>query len=154
MSETYGGSTIEVVDALPATNDQAGFEALAWVSGACALHSVPAVARTWERVAEDLVCQSTSFDKKGGARWDDVTFPLSRLPNDAAQAIYEALEDDVSRAGSFKLAISESKAGVIYFTAQVSKFALADGGTRNTIHTSTVQLLLQSIPVFVAPVAA
>lgn len=145
---TYSGASLELVEALPAAYDQAGYEALTFVGGECALHEVPMIGREWSTVTEDLVCQRMNVDKKGGYKYPAVSFKLSRKPGDAAQAIYQALEadDDV---GSFKLALPNS-GGTIYMTAQVSKFTLVDGGSSDTIHTSSVELLLQSDPVFVA----
>ncbi len=147
-TETYSGSTIEVADELPGSNDKAGFEAVSWVSGQCALQEVPAILREWDKVTEELVCgDGASYDKKGGYKWNAVTYKLTRHPGDAAQDIYESLEDSKD-VGSFKLALPGT-AGTIYFTAQVSKFSMADGGTKNTIHSASVELLIQSKPVLV-----
>ena len=148
-TQTYSGATLKVANSLPATNDSTGFAALTFIEGDCALHEVPSVKRTWDKVTEELVCNNTSYDVKGGAKWDAMTFKLSRKPSDAAQAVYEALEADPSGKGSFELKLPGS-AGTIYFTAQVSMFAMVDGGSRNTIHTSSVELCIQSEPVFVA----
>lgn len=153
MSDTYAGSFISAVADTPTANDKAGFEALSFVDAdTCALQDVPPIARSWDKVAEDLVCGSgATFERKGGYMWDAVTFKMSRLPSDSLQAILVGMEAD-NTVGSFKLTLSKSgTSGIVYFQAQCSKFAIADGGTKNTIHTSSVELILQDDPVFVAP---
>lgn len=151
QTETYGGSVLRVSTTLPVTEDAAGWAAVTdFIAGECALHEVPMIARTWDAVREELVCKATSKNVKGGASWDDITFKLSRKAGDAAQAIYEALENDTSAIGSFELELAGS-GGKFYFTAQVAKFSLVDGGSRNTLHTSTVQLFIQSDDIFFIP---
>lgn len=148
MGTTYLGSSIEISNALPATNSQAGFEALTWEAGDCALDAMPAVSRAFNAVEEPLVCQSTTYSKKGMAKYDPVSYKLSDLKGDAAQAIYEALEADIAGgAGSFKLTYNGVK--TVYITAQVAKFALSDGGSGDTIQTRAVELYIQSDPVVV-----
>jgi len=132
-STTYAGSTIELVAALPATFDQAGYEALTYVGGECSLHEVPAVGREWVKVKETLVCSSM---------WSAVAYRMSSKTGDPAQAIYEALEADSTGIGSFKLSLDGAQTH--YFTAQVAKFMLVDGGAQDVIHTRSVELLIQS----------
>lgn len=141
-STTYAGSTLAPVAALPATYDQAGYEALTFIPGECALHDVPPLMREWSTVVEPVVCRKTNVDKKGSSKWAEVPFKLSGIVGDAAQAIYEALEDSPSGAGSFRLKLEGGK--TFYFTAQVKKFAKVDGGSQDTIHTRSGVLLIQS----------
>jgi hypothetical protein len=142
MSTTYAGSTLSLVAALPATYDQAGYEALTFVAGACALADVPPLMRDWSIVTEPLVCKTTDTDKKGSAKWAPVPFKLSGIVADAAQAIFITLEASATAVGSFKLALTGAE--TLYFTAMVSKFANVDGGDQNTIHTRSGTLLIQS----------
>lgn len=65
MTTTYSGSRLELTDDLPSSNDAAGFGALTFVAGACALQEVPAIMREWATVTENLVCQRMNIDKKG-----------------------------------------------------------------------------------------
>ena len=148
MADTYSGATLAVFGSAPSSNDATGFGALTFVSGACALREVPGIMREWGKVTDDLVCQNDSYERKGGAKWAPVTFTLSRIPGDAAQAIYTTLEADRSGVGSFKLTLSGGD--IIYFQAQVSKFALIDGGSRDTVEGVSVELLIQNTPVYVA----
>jgi hypothetical protein len=142
MSTTYSGSTLSVVASLPATYDQAGYEALTFVAGECALHDVPPLMREWATVGEPLVCKTTDVDKKGSSKWAPVPFKLSGIVADAAQAIYITLEANQSGVGSFKLALAGAE--TLYFTAMVSKFASVDGGSQDTVHTRSGTLLIQS----------
>ena len=151
--DTYSGTTIAISDTLPDTTDAAGYAAIeaSFVTGDCAVKEVPELMRTWDPVANDVVCENTSYDAKGGAKWANPTYKLNRFPSDAAQAIYEAMEADPAGVASFRVVIAGNSgvSGTIYFTAQVMKFSMMDGGGKNTIHTSTVELCLQSDPVFV-----
>lgn len=148
MSNTYAGSTLAIVNAEPATLDQAGYEALAWVTGDCALKGVPEIAREWVKVTDELVCSETNTDKKGSSKWKPVTFQLNRLPADAAQAIYETLEADRTGVGSFRLVLPGTQ-GTVYFTAQVSMYSIVKGGGQDEIVGVDVELLIQTTPVLV-----
>ena len=141
MSTTLSGSTLALVESLPATYDETGYTALTFVAGECALKSVPQLSRTWATVDDAVVCKRTTKQKKGTASWDAVTFQLNIETGDAAQDIYRALEadDDV---GSFRLTFQNGDAA--YFTAQVSQFTITDGGEGDTINMGTVTLLIQS----------
>lgn len=156
--DTYSGTTIGIADALPETNDAAGFAAIEadFVTGDCAIHEVPEIAREWDSVDNPVVCENTSFEVKGGAKYSKPSYKLNRFPDDAAQAIYEAMENDPAGVASFRVKVAgeSGKSGTLYFTAQVSKFTLMDGGGKNTLHTSTATLCLQSDPVFVPTPAA
>lgn len=153
-SLTYAGATIAVANAIPATFDEAGYVALSFDAGECALHSVPALARTYASVDDPLVCRATNSKVKGSASWDDVTFPLSRRPSDSAQLIYRALEIDRTGVGSFRIVLP-GDGGTFYFTAQVGKFALFDGGGQDDRIAATVMLFIQSQDVLeVLPIAA
>ena len=147
-SLTYAGTTLAIANALPATDDQAGYEALAWDAGECALQGVPGIMREWAKVTETLVCKDTNSSVKGAAQWQDMTFTFSDKPGDAAQAIYTALEATRDGVGSFRM-ILPGNAGTIYFQAQVSKFSLTEGGGQNDIVSKGVELLIQTTPVFV-----
>ena len=149
MATTYAGATIGLVAAAPTTYNAAGYEALTFVTGTCALHSVPAISRDWAKVTETLVCQTTNNDLKGSSKYAPVQYMLSSLDGDAAQALYitaEAASDGTASIYSFELTLPGGVGigGSLYFRAQVSKFALVDGGSQDTIHTRSVELLIQT----------
>lgn len=151
-SVTYAGTTLAISADLPATNDQAGFEdvGVSWEAGECALHEVPMLAREWSAVTEPLVCKQTNSDIKGSSKWNVVDFKLSDKPGDAAQTIYRSLEASRTDRGSFRMTLPNGQKH--YFTAQVAKYALVDGGGQDTIHTGGVRLFIQTEPVTVNPV--
>lgn len=146
MSTTLSGTTLGLVEDLPATYDAAGYEALTFVNGTCALKTVPLIGRTWTTVEDAVVCREGLFDKKGNYKYEPVTFQLNIETGDPAQDIYKDLENDHD-VGSFKLALQGGD--VVYFTAQVSQFNITDGGDGNTINMGTVTLLPQTDPVYV-----
>lgn len=147
-STTYAGVSLRASLGLPNANTAAGFGGVTFTGGKCALHTMPGIMRDWSKVQENLVCRTTNTKKKGSATWADVTFPLSRLPGDAMQAILVTLENDKDGIGSFEFVLPGG-AGTIFLTAQVAKFAIADGGGQDDFHKSSVELLIQEEPVFV-----
>ena len=133
---TYSGATLGIADAVPETLDRAGFRKLQYKTGRCAMREMPEIVRSWDAVTNDVVCQTTSYDIKGGAKWNTPTFKLNRFNDDEAQAIYTKMEDDPRGLASFEL-ILPNGFGIFYFVAQVSKFALIDGGGKlSLIHIS------------------
>ena len=149
MATTYAGATIGIVAAAPTTYNAAGYEALTFVTGSCALHEVPPISREWATVTETLVCATSNDDIKGSSKYAPVAFKLSSLEGDAAQDLYiaaEAAGSGLASIYSFNLSLPGGTGigGDIYFRAQVSKFALVDGGTQDTIHTRSVVLLIQT----------
>ena len=149
MATTYAGATIGLVAAAPSTYDAAGYAALTFVTGTCALHAVPAISREWAKVTETLVCATSNDDLKGSSKYAPVTYMLSSLEGDPAQALYiaaEAAGSGVASVYSFNITLPGGSGigGDLYFRAQVSKFALIDGGSQDTIHTRSVELLIQT----------
>ena len=150
MATTYAGTTISLVAAAPDAPYAAGdWSILSWVSGTCALHAVPAISREWAKVTETLVCATSNDDLKGSSKYAPVTYMLSSLDGDAAQDLYiaaEAAGSGPTSVYSFNIALpgGSGVGGNLYFRAQVSKFALIDGGSQDTIHTRSVELLIQT----------
>ena len=151
MATTYAGTTISLSATAPASPyGQTQWEAVAgWEAGTCALHAVPAISREWAKVTETLVCATTNDDLKGSSKYAPVTYMLSSLEGDAAQALYitaEAAGSGTASVYSFKISLPGGSGigGDLYFAAQVSKFALIDGGSQDTIHTRSVELLIQT----------
>ena len=146
VTPTYAGTTLAIADALPANETESDFIALApdFKTGVCALHTVPALARTWASVSDPLVCRKTNSSVKGSATWDDVTFPLSHFPEDEAQVIYRQYENSRDGVASFRMTLPGARGASFYFTAQVGKFALVDGGGQDDRIAATVMLMIQS----------
>ena len=150
MATTYAGATIGLVAAEPASPYAAAdWGALSFVTGTCALRAVPAISREWAKVTETLVCATTNDDLKGSSKYAPVTYMLSSLEGDAAQDLYiaaEAAGSGTASVYSFNITLPGGSGigGDLYFRAQVSKFALIDGGSQDTIHTRSVELLIQT----------
>lgn len=155
MVDTYAGSKLRISAALPAANppDAASYATLKtngdFVEGSCALKEVPRIAREWAVVSNELVCQTTNSDVKGSSKWQPVTFTMNTLPSDPAQLIYRNLEQDSTGVGAFELEL-DGTGGTVYFTAQVRMFDIVGGGGQDATQDSSVELLIQSEPVFVA----
>ena len=137
-SHTLSGTTLAIVNALPATHDEAGYKDLTWVTGVCALKEVPEIGREWDTVEDKTVCSRRTGSKKGMFKWKEPTFKLNIMKGDPAQVIYRTLEGS-DAVGSFKMARPDGT--IIYFSAQVAQFNLTDGGDGSSIDTASVKLL-------------
>ena len=150
MATTYAGATIGLSATAPAAPyGQTQWEAVVFTTGTCALHAVPAISREWAKVTETLVCATSNDDLKGSSKYAPVTYMLSSLEGDAAQDLYiaaEAAGSGLASVYSFNITLPGGSGigGDLYFAAQVSKFALVDGGSQDTIHTRSVELLIQT----------
>jgi len=148
-TNTYAGTQLSGVASTPATNDQAGFEALTFITGGASLRQVPSVGRTWNTVSEDLVDTETNTDVKASSKYKPMDFPVAIKPGDALHAVLRGLEEDRTAVGSFKLALP-GDLGTIYVQAQVSMFDEIGGGGQDAIVDANVQLLPQAKPIYVA----
>ena len=145
MGNALAGSTLEVSLAVPAdVSSTTEFAALAWVAGTCALNEVPPIGYELAAVEEDNVCDEVMKKVVGGGTFDDVVFQLSKMPGDAMQDAIQTIMD-TRAVGSFKLTLKDST--TIYFTGQVSRFSLTQGGGKNTINRREVKVFVHSKPV-------
>lgn len=152
-TNTYAGTTIKAVAALPATNDEEGFAALEFVGGECSLRQVPAVGRTWNTVSEDLVCAETNTDVKASSKYKPWDFPVAIKPNDPLQAILRAAEESRTASISVELTLP-GDIGKVYVQAQVAMFDIIGGGGQDAVIDANVQLLPQKKFIYVQPPAA
>ena len=141
MSTALSGATLGVVNALPATYNEAGYEALTFVTGTCALKTVPSLDPVYTGIDNSTVCNRLKTEVKGTRTITDPTYQLNIIRGDAAQVIYEALRDS-DDVGSFALTFPSGE--IAYWTAQVSQFAFTDGGDGDTLNMGTVTLKVQS----------
>jgi len=146
MGTSLAGSTLEVSTSVPTdTSSTTEFAALAtWVAGSCALNEVPPIAYELAAVEEDNVCDEVMKKVVGGGTYDDVVFQLSKIPGDAMQDALQTIMDNRAVA-SFKLTLKDST--TIYFTGQVARFSLTQGGGKNTINRREVKVFVHSKPV-------
>ncbi|MEP1330557.1 hypothetical protein [Pseudophaeobacter sp.] len=95
MTQNHIGKTIWVADALPATNDAAGFEALPWVEAKGHI-TLPQLGVTHSMVdIPDLKSGFTSA-VKGAGQGVDTTATFRQVDGDAGQAkvVAQALDND------------------------------------------------------------
>ena len=145
MGTALAGSTLEVSTAVPTdVTSTAEFAALTWVPGNCALGEVPPIGYELAAVEEDNVCDEVTKKVVGGGTYDDVVFQLSKIPGDAMQDALQTIMDNRAVA-SFKLNLKDST--TIYFTGQVSRFSLTQGGGKNTINRREVKVFVHSKPI-------
>ena len=147
MSETaLSGAKIGIINALPATYDQAGFEALTFDNGICALNELPTINRTADTIEISTLCDGLKRDINGMKKYDPMTYTLNKIEGDTAQATYEEMEDS-DEVGSFKIIFPTGT--VAYLTAVVNQFSITDGGDGNTLDMRSVTLLPQTKPLMV-----
>lgn len=150
MSFSYAGAQFNVAPGTPATDDQAGYEAMPWTAnGVCSVRTVPPAGRTWTPVTDENVCATTNISVKGSSVFDNMDFAMSYKVADPIQVAMEALEDDVAGFGAFRF-IFPGAVGTFYFRGMVSMFKWFDGGGQNDIITRATQLLIHAKPVYVA----
>jgi len=147
-TNTYAGTTLKALATLPATNDQAGFEALTFPTTECSIRQVPSVGRTWNTVSDDLVCAETNTDVKASSKYKPWDFPVAIKPGDAMQAILRAAEE--SRTAVISVALEmPGDIGTVYAQVQVSMFDIIGGGGQDAIIDANVQLLPQKKFIYV-----
>jgi len=104
MSNSNIGKTIYVASALPATNDEPGFDALTWVK-ANGVQTIGSLGVSHANI--DVPDLQTGFTQgvKGAATGNDVQLTFRMVPNDAGQGNIRTLANagGVAAAGSIKI---------------------------------------------------
>ncbi len=138
---TLDGTTLAVSAGIPATYVQADYAGLTWTDDSCSLTEVPALSRTWTAVTNNRICKTEQEDKKGSAKYDNVTFTLVKDDANPAQVILVAGEAD-KNVYAFKLTFPEGE--IAYFSGQVGKFAYTDGGGLDTMNTKACEIFISA----------
>jgi hypothetical protein len=141
-TETFAGSHLSFAAALPATYDDVGYEALTWTQDDCSSENIPSLSRAFNGVDVNTVCSLTTTTKKGKSKYDPVAFTMLSDWGNTAQALLETAEGSTSAVISVKIEFASGN--VVYFTAQVAKFTLSDGGTGDDLNKRSVELWIQS----------
>ena len=151
-TNTYAGTNMRVSLTLPATNDEAGYNAIetaaAWVGGECSLQTVPSVGRTWNTAQENLVCAETNIKVKASSMYKTWSFPISIKGGDALQNILRQAEESRTLNIAVELAFP-GNVGAVYAQVQVLEFDIVSGGGQDDIISANVQMELQKKYVFV-----
>ena len=102
MTANFIGQTMYVAQALPATNDDTGFEALTWVQ-VKGIQTLPVFGVTHNGI--DVPDLATGFTQsvKGAAAGRDSTFSFRRIAADAGQIDVAEQAADDDGLGSIKL---------------------------------------------------
>lgn len=144
-SMTSAGSSLEVSATLPATYDQAGFEALTFTNIG-EITSVGEYGRTYEKVTHNPLDKRNTVKRKGNYDEGALSMQMARDPSDAGQAILiTARDDDASYA--FKVTLQDGT--VNYFTGQVMSYT-TNVGSGNQITGSSVSIEIDNDVVEVA----
>ncbi len=131
------GTTVAFSPTLPATYDQAGYEAVAgWTEGDCHITSVGDLGREWSEINFKTVCDRMETSRKGSYKWSQFTLEMNRVFSDAAQTV---LEDAEKSDDPIAIRVSLPDGTKIYFTALNMGMPLSMGGVDDMMK-STVKL--------------
>mgnify|MGYP001180998496 CR=1 FL=1 len=134
---TFAGSTVSISDDIPATYDEAGFEAVGVVFTAIGeVTSIGGKGRTYNDVSYTNLATRGTVHKKGSYDESELAIEIGVDRADAGQVILKAASDSDAN-HSFKIAYSNGE--VDYFQALTFSFADA-GGDADTIRAVTATL--------------
>lgn len=132
---TSAGTTIAVVDSLPATNDAAGFGALTFETVG-EVSDLGEFGREYSEVTFNPLGDRRTVKRKGSYNDGNVSMTVARAPSDAGQAVLEtALDKDTSI--SVKVVLQDGT--TLYFEAQVMSYT-TNVGSVDQITTASVTL--------------
>jgi hypothetical protein len=139
--ETVSGTVLSVSAAAPATNDVAGFGALAYSAVGEITDLGGNLGREYNIVEHSPIAQAQVIQKKGSYKLGSQDLTLAWDMNDAGQDILRTAANDPDDVVSIK--IVKQSGDIRYFRAQVSKF-LENFGTADTVNQGLVTLLRQT----------
>lgn len=149
---TSAGAKLYVVaaGALPATFDEAGYEALTYVE--CGyITNIPEFGETYNINTLNILGSRVVVKTKGSVDPGSIGVEMARVPGDAGQAILNTARSD-DKSYTFKVTINDDfTAGTghpttAYFTGKVSGYPFNIGTSDNTVM-STVTIAIDRIPV-------
>jgi hypothetical protein len=143
--QTIAGSKIYISATLPATEDQAGYEALTFTEIGGATDS-PSTGISANNVTYDLLSEGFTSNRKGQKTYGTGTVNYAEVPVDAGQVIVQAA---VVSNNNYAFAISDQNGNFKYLQGIVQS-APASGGTADTIQAITMTIQWNSATVFVA----
>ena len=135
---TSTGTSFALVAALPATYDQAGFEALTFVDVA-EVTDLGEFGAVYNKVDHSALERRNIVKRKSMVDYGSVSVQLGRDPSDAGQALLIAGADGVSRDDVFSISVTLQDGSVSYFTSQIYSYT-TNVGAGDQIVGSTVQL--------------
>ena len=139
MAQTTSGTQIFISNALPATQDKAGYEALAWIEVG-EVTDIAEFGRTYEEIITNYLNQRRVAKHKGNYDEGSPAITVTRnTGDDGQQACQTALASDDNSA--FK--ILHQNADVDYFEAKVLSYT-QEIGAANKTYNASIQLSIDS----------
>ncbi len=142
---TIAGGTLLISAVLPATQDQAGYDALTFteVGGTSDL---PAIGGTSNTVPFDILSDDYTSNAKGQRKYGEGTFNYATVGTDAGQIIMVAAEQS-KNSYAFKILYND---GAIDYVNGLIMGTPKNNGTADTVQVNAASIVWTSTPVFVA----
>lgn len=139
--QTVSGTTVAVSAALPATNDAAGFGALAWSLVGEITQIDGDLGKEWQTAEHAPIAQAKILQRKAQYREGTTDLMAAWDQSDAGQDIMRTAEADQDDIVSIR--ITKQNGDLRYFTAQVARFVERMGSGAN-VNQAFIQLLRQT----------
>ena len=128
------GLVLGLSAALPATDDQSGFEALTWTDeDSCAIVDAGQIGDAWTEITDNTLCTAGAGKTKGKRELGDTEMVLKYYRGSAVGAILQAAFDSQTDVISVKVLLSNGDTR--YFTAAVARFDETYGTTGSEVET-------------------
>lgn len=127
--KTTAGSSLAVSPGVPATNDQAGFEALTWTPVGEITNFGEIGGREYTAVTHTPINKRKTVTRKGTYDYPEFTLEVGRDSTDAGQDMLKLGRDSDA---SYSFRLTRQDGSIIYLTAQVMSFVNVVGEA-NTI---------------------
>ncbi len=114
MADTDLGKKLYIATGLPATFDQAGYEAQTWVQ-VKGVEDMGEIGVTHATISVNDLEAGRTYNKKGAATGTSTNVTLRNLPGDAGQAALKAACADVSATNDEYSYYAEDQAGAIEY---------------------------------------
>jgi len=138
MAYTAAGSAIYISSALPATVDEAGFDALTWQKIG-EVSEIPEVGGDYSRITFTPIDSRVVDTVKGSLSFTEISLPYAYSPagEDAGQAIIATAEGTDLRY-AFRVDLQDPAIATFCFTGQVFSNRLMLGSTESIIMRTAV----------------
>jgi len=144
---TTAGSTIAVVNEVPITFDDIGFEALTYTDVG-EITNLGEFGKEVTLVTHNPIADRRTRKRKGSFNEGSISLEMARLVSDAGQTILNN-GVDLDDSHSFKITLQDGTA--LYFTAQIMSF-MTNLGDVDSITSASCTVEIDSAVVEVAPV--
>jgi hypothetical protein len=147
---TAAGSTLYVSATLPATEDEAGYDALTWIEVG-EVSEIPEMGGDFSRITWTALSKRKVTTRKGSKSFTEMSLPYAYSPigDDAGQEIISDFEGtDTSCA--FRVDVQDPAIATFCFTAQVYKNAITVGTTESIVMRTAV-IVPNDVPLEFAP---